>query len=51
MLKLVEKLGSDEKYQAWLKENGYTEESKDHFFIGDQNGRIILYKKVAEYQK
>lgn len=44
-----EKLAKRKKYQAFLKANGYTEENKDQFNVLKTEKKIILYKKVAEF--
>lgn len=43
------KLESEKKYQKFLKENGYTEKTKEDFYIAKVGSVIVLYKKVAEY--
>ena len=35
-----------ERYQEWLKKNGWTIETKDQFNITDELGKIVLWKKV-----
>lgn len=44
-----EKLEKEKKYQKFLKDNGYTEETKQDFYIGKVGSVIVLYKKVGEY--
>lgn len=43
----AEKLENGKKYQNFLTKNGYTEETKDQFFINRVGNEITLYKKVA----
>lgn len=43
------KLEKEKKYQKFLKDNGYTEETKQDFYIAKNGSVIVLYKKVAEY--
>ncbi len=47
-----EKLEKKRKYQKFLTDNGYTEETKDDFFIKKVGGvdgqKVVLYKKVNE---
>ncbi len=44
-----EKLESEKKYQKFLKDNGYTEATKQDFYIAKVGAVIVLYKKVGEY--
>lgn len=44
-----ESLEKEKKYQEFLKDNGYTEETKQEFYIAKNGGVITLYKKVADY--
>ena len=37
----------NQKFQGWLKENGYTEENKDDFFIDKSENTYTLYKKIS----
>lgn len=46
-----ERLGRQEKYQNWLKENGYTEETKNDFIAKDLGDSVALYKLVGTYKK
>lgn len=39
----------EKKYQEWLKQNGYTEENKDQFYIVDHGHVVELYKLVDSY--
>jgi len=42
---------ADEKYQNWLKENGWTEDTEDQFYVETYGNAINLYKKVSEFKK
>jgi len=44
-----EKMEKEKKYQKFLSENGYNDDTKDKFLIVPKNNIVILYKKVAEY--
>jgi len=44
----AEKLAKQKKYINWLKKNGYTNETKDEFFIIHQDNKHTIYKKLDE---
>lgn len=46
-----EKLEKNKKYLNFLKENGYTVETKVDFHIVELDNEYILYKKVAKFKK
>jgi hypothetical protein len=46
-----EKLEKSKKYLNFLKENGYTVETKVDFHIIELDNEYILYKKVARLKK
>lgn len=46
-----EKLEKSRKYINFLKENGYTEETKDSFFVKETGSEYILYKQVSILKK
>lgn len=43
------KLAAQKKYQKWLVDNGYTEESKEEYRIIKEDEQILLLKKVSTY--
>ncbi len=43
-----DKLDADKKYKKFLIDNGYTEETKNAFYIERKDNKVILYKKVNE---
>ena len=45
-----EKLKKRTAYVEFLKENGYTEETKDSYTIIKSETKIVLYKKVGEFE-
>lgn len=45
----AKKLASQEKYQTFLAQNGYTEATKAQFYIARNGNEIALYKLVATY--
>lgn len=47
----AKKLEADKKYQKFLKDNGYTEKTRDDFNILTEGNTVILYKKVATFEK
>ena len=46
-----EKLEKKKKYIKFLRDNGYTDKLKDDFYIDNKDNKIILYKKVGEFNK
>lgn len=44
-----ESQAKDQKYQAWLKDNGWTEETKTDFVIEKVNNKVRLSKIIAIY--
>lgn len=49
--KARKELEKKKKYQDWLKKGGWTEETKDEFFIQDHGHIVELYKLVGTYNK
>ena len=45
-----EKLEKVRRYKKFLKDNGWTEETKDQFLVDNQNGIVSLYKKLGEFK-
>ena len=45
-----EKLSKRKAYMEFLKENGYTEETKENYHIEKLEDKIVLYKKVGEFE-
>lgn len=45
------KLEASKKFQAWLEEQGYTEETKGDFKLVDNGDSVTLYKLVGNYKK
>lgn len=43
-----EKLEKQKRYTKFLSDNGYTEDTKQDFYIQRENNKVILFKKVAE---
>ncbi len=46
-----EALEKKKKYQIWLKKSGWTEETKDEFYLMDHGHCIELYKLIGKYDK
>ena len=40
-----------ENYKKWLKENGYTEETKSDFYVENKTDVVVLYKRVSVFTK
>lgn len=49
--KEAEELRKKEEYQKFLKDCGYTEETKDDFYIAEDDQKVVVYKKVNVYKK
>lgn len=47
----AEALKKREEYQKFLKDNGYTEETKDDFYLAEDSEKVVLYKKVNTFKK
>jgi len=45
------KLEASKKFQSWLKEQGYSEETKADFKIVDNGDSVTLYKILGNYKK
>lgn len=43
-----ERTEKNRKYKAWLKKNGYTEETKNDFSIARNGNTFVLFKKIDE---
>lgn len=43
------KLKAKKEFQEFLKDNGYTNENKDEFYLKREDNKVILYKKVNEF--
>ncbi len=47
----AERLEKTKKFQVFLKANGYTEETKEQFWIEDKSDVVILWRKINEFKK
>lgn len=47
----AERLERDKKFKAFLKENGWTEATRDEFDIRDNGSEVVLFKKLGTFKK
>lgn len=47
----AKKLAEEKKYQEFLTEMGYSEETNDDFYFEEHEDKVVLYKKVGTYKK
>lgn len=47
----ADKLAAEKKYQEFLAKAGYSEKTKDDFYLVEDSEQVIIYKKVGVYKK